>query len=557
VLGPASVLLAEQPIARDFSAQEIYTANLSFDSAAWALGPIRVTLELNQAGNWTVLDSKDVTVVDLTPPLLALTAPAEGVIAHGPLALAATASDALSGIASVEASIDDGPWNALDAGPSSTYTSAALALADGDHTVDLRAHDGAGNAATAGPGHFTIDTLPPLINIAAVAEGDLLNHAVAPTISIADPHLSSSDVHLNDQAYVSGTTIATSGTYTLAATAADAAGNSSSSSVHFTLDLDPPTVVFTSPAANATVATASIEVIGQTESGAHVHLSIGGFSVDQDADASGLFDVAGVPLTPGPDTISARATDLAGNVGPVATLSVTYQVAGLTGSLAGLAPQIARGLPLDVPYTLRNTGNVDFVALPLRIELHPASGGPAQVSDDFSGDIAGGADAPGMRELATATLQSGDYTAVLLANMPAVPGPAGWITLDTASTRVFLDPCRSNGSDVIFADDFDGNSRLSGDEIFCNGFEQLLAFAAKALGIEHAVFGSALSMTAADALPAVRAMSERHAAAFAAASSDAWVRGYSLAPNDDLRIVAQLRAPGTTAMASIAPRGTP
>jgi hypothetical protein len=342
-------------------------------------------------------------------------------------------------------------------------------------------------------------------------------------VTIADAHLTTSSVTLNGQAYVSGTSIASSGNYTLAASASDAAGNTSSASVHFTLDLDAPTIVFTSPAANATVGTSAIEVIGQTEALAHVHLSTAGFSVDTDADAAGEFDVTGVPLIAGANTITAHATDGAGNVGPNAAVVVTYQTVGLTGSLAGLPAQIARGLTLDVPYTLHNTGTVEFVALPLRVELRPAAGGAVVLTDDFASDIASGADTDGARELATTPLPPGDYAVVLSANLPAIPGPSGWITLDTANTRVFADLCRRGSNDVIFADGFEGGASPSSDEIFCNGFEQLLAKTAQAkvLGIDGDTVGAALWATLSDVLPVVRAVGKRARVEFASAIANA------------------------------------
>jgi hypothetical protein len=509
VLGAASAVLATQSVTHDFAANETFGTNLTFDSTGWPLGAITLVLELQQGSTWIALDTKSASVVDLTPPALALTAPTEAAVVRAPVTLTATASDALSGVASVEASVDGGAWSALTSAGGNNYVSTALSLADGDHSVSLRAQDGAGNPAAAGPGHFTVDTVPPLIQIAGVAEGDLLNHAVAPNVTISDLHLAGSDVRLNGQPYVSGTSIAASGAYTLSASATDAAGNTSTASVHFTLDLVPPTIAFTSPAQNAIVATATIEVLGQTKAQAHVHLSTGGFSIDMDADASGVFDVQSVPLVAGANTITARATDLAGNVGPAATLNVTYQVAALNGSLGALPAQLARGLPLDLSYALRNTGTVPFTALPLRIELAPPAGGDPVLTDDFNADIAAGADANGTRELATDALSPGSYNVLLRANLPASPGPGGWITLDTKTTTLILDPCRSAGSDRIFADGFEGGAAAAQDTIFCNGFEQLLAGAAKLLHTDAHGLGAALWAASSESVPALRAVGPR------------------------------------------------
>ena len=473
VLDASQNALATQNLSHDFGANESWSTGLTFDSSGWPLGTITLTLELQQGAAWSVLDTKPIGVVDRTPPAVALTAPAEGAVLHGPVVLQGTASDTLSGIVGVEGRVDAGDWSPLSVAGAG-YASGAIALADGDHTADLRAFDGAGNTGSAGPVHFAIDSVPPLIAIANVADGDLLNHAVTPGVTITDEHPGTSSVQLNGQAWTSGSTIAQSGSYRIDVDATDAAGNHSAASVSFTLDLDPPQVTFDSPLDGAVLATATVDVSGHTEGLAKLHFVAGSFSVDTTADASGAFSVASVPLLAGGNTFTAHATDKAGNLGPDATITVTYRTAGIAGELGAMAAQVAVGLPLDVPYVLHNTGNSALNALPLRIELHPATGGAALASDDFTADLAAGADVSGTRELATRLLPAGDYTALLLAQPPA--GPAGtWITLDSATTSLFVDNCRRGIDDRIFAGDFETGAAVTGDDIFCNGFETLLA----------------------------------------------------------------------------------
>ena len=469
----AQNLLANRTLAHDFAANETYSTLLSFASTSWSLGNVTLTLELDVSGTWTLLDTKQVALVDRAPPLVSIDAPLNGSVLHGPVVVHGTASDALSSIASVELRVDAGDWSALAVSSGDAYTSTALAMADADHQAELRAHDGAGNVATAGPVHFAVDSMAPLINIAGIADSDLLAHTVAPTIAVSDAHLSSSDVRLNGQLYVSGATIAASGDYRLDVTAADAAGNQSSQAVHFTLDLDAPIVTFTAPVPNAVLSVASVDVAGHTEPAGTVHFVAGSFSVDTTADTAGTFTIAGVPLQPGANLLTAHATDRAGNVGPDATLVVTYQTAGISGHFATLPTQVPRGATLDVPYSLHNTGTVDFAALPLRVELRTAVGANVALGDDFTSDLAAGADASGTRHLDTTSVQAGYYAAVLLADLPATPGPGGWRVLDSAPLQVILDPCRI-GTDVIFADNFERGAPGRGDSIFCNGFEALL-----------------------------------------------------------------------------------
>ena len=59
-----------------------------------------------------------------------------------------SATDAGSGVASVEYKLDDGAWTA--------YTAAVAVNAPGEHMVSYRATDAAGNVSEEGMAHFTV-----------------------------------------------------------------------------------------------------------------------------------------------------------------------------------------------------------------------------------------------------------------------------------------------------------------------------------------------------------------------------------------------------------------
>lgn len=481
VLDPLLAPLAEQTLEHDFAAQADYAADLVFTSDGWPLGNLTLVLELQQASGWLALDTRSIALVDRTPPLLAITAPHEGDVLRAPIVLHATADDVLSGIASVEASIDGDDWSLLVPAAGGGYESAPLALADGDHRLDLRGHDGAGNLGGVASVHIAIDTAPPLINIAGVGDGDLLAHAVTPAISVFDPHLFSSDVRLNGQPFVSGTAITASGEYRIDVQASDSAGNEASTRVQFTLDLDAPTLTFTAPAPDTVVTTPSVDVSGQTEALATVHLVAAAFSVDIAADADGRFELAGVPLQEGSNTLLAHATDAAGNVGAQAQVNVIYQPpqVAITGRILGLStwPQ---GSPVPASYSVHNTGAVALPALPLRFELRAATGGDVLLEDAFAIDLPIGAEADGTRDLAAASMPAGGYTLTLSANLPTA---AGWSVLDSVPLTLLMSPCRH--ADLIFADGFDGIGVLRDDSIYCDGFDPAtLALALARSGLE-------------------------------------------------------------------------
>ncbi|MBO9664190.1 CARDB domain-containing protein [Dokdonella sp.] len=468
VLSATQQPLAQQEFSHVFAANEVYETSFDFATSGWALGTLSLKLELGDGGSFTLLDAKTVALVDRAPPQIAAVAPTAGAIVRSPVALQATASDALSGVTRVEANIDGGDWLELAAGAPPNYASAAQALADGDHTWSARADDGAGNQGHLDPIAFVVDSTPPRITIGGVADGDLLAHAVTPTIEIVDAHPRSSDIRLNGQPFVSGTSVTASGDYTLSVTAVDAADNTSEAGVHFTLDFDAPTVVFTAPADGAVLTQPSVEVSGSTEARATVHLTVGGFSVDVVAGDDGIFTVPDVPLQPGVNAIQAQATDRVGNVGPAASLSVTYQPAApgaIVGTLGALASPVERGRPLAVPYTLGNVGDTALAAQPIRVELRPAASEDVLAEQSFDVDLAAHEEITDQTSLATSAVPLGRYRVLLLAWLPDQGGI--WTTLDTAAIEVVRAGCTYD-PDVLFANGFEAPADL----IFCDGFDR-------------------------------------------------------------------------------------
>ncbi|TCO37652.1 CARDB domain-containing protein [Dokdonella fugitiva] len=463
--------LAEHVFTHDFAAHETYAVDVQFDSGGWPLAVLALRLELQQGADWLLLDGRSIEVVDRTAPLVELLSPVEADVLRSPTTLRATASDELSGISEVEASLDGGVWSLLVETSPGVFESAPMALGDGDHEAMLRAHDGAGNPGERGPVHFAIDTQPPLINVAGVGDGDLLAHAVTPVITISDAHLFTSDVRLDDQPYVSGTVIAASGEHRIDVLATDSAGNAATETISFILDLDVPSVAFISPAPGAVVAVPAVDVIGETESLAQVHLSVGSFGVDTYADAEGRFSVLAVPLQVGANTILAHATDRAGNVGSDAALEVIFRQpaeAAVTGFILPFDASWPQAVPVLASYVVRNTGGLDLAALPLRFELRATAGGDVLVEDAFQIDLPVGAEIAGTRVLRTTALPSDTYSLTLQALLPAPTGPTA---LDTEMLTLAMTAC-SRG-DALFADGFDGAGVIRDGQIFCDGFDPL------------------------------------------------------------------------------------
>jgi len=155
--------------------------------------PCVVTIT-DTAGNVTTVDVTDSTwgdvlklaVEEKTAPTANITYPsASAYISSAQPTIAFTVYDAGSGInpAAVYLQIDSQTavavtptFNAAGTEGSCTYTPSS-ALAEGEHTIKVWATDYDGNRSTDVSVTFTVDTLPPTLNIAAPTDNVLINTA--------------------------------------------------------------------------------------------------------------------------------------------------------------------------------------------------------------------------------------------------------------------------------------------------------------------------------------------------------------------------------------------
>ncbi|MFC0197083.1 Ig-like domain-containing protein [Microbacterium arthrosphaerae] len=228
-----------------------------------------------------------------------------------------------------------GAWSFTPASP----------LADGEHTVTATARDAAGNTGPeAEEVIFTIDTVAPLAPvITAPVGGSTTNDATPAITGTAEP---GSTVTVVIDGTTAGTTTAdgtgawtftpasplADGEHTVSATATDAAGQVSPASdeVTFTVDTTPPAApIITSPQNGATTDDATPPVTGTAEPGSTVAVIIDGtLAGSTTANGQGAWTFTPTsPLGAGAHTITASATDAAGNVGPAsAPVTVTVRV---------------------------------------------------------------------------------------------------------------------------------------------------------------------------------------------------------------------------------------
>lgn len=167
---------------------------------------------------------------------------------------------------------------AITNGYSVTYTPAS-ALGDGTHKVTVNVSDNDGNAASAESTSFTVDTVPPTLNITNPANGlvtakaslnvtgttnDATSSPVA--ISIKLNGVDQGAVSVGSNGSFSKTVTLANGANTIEITAADSAGKTTSVSRSVTLDVSVPKVVSATISPNPVDAGAtmiiSVEITG-------------------------------------------------------------------------------------------------------------------------------------------------------------------------------------------------------------------------------------------------------------------------------------------------------
>lgn len=425
-----------QSYTHSFTPGSTFNATWALPTVALTLGSYTLQLEAQQGSNWLELDSAALRVVDRTPPQLTPIVPSNGQVVGATLQLRASARDSDSGIPSVSVSLDAAQAVALNRiGTTDEYESSSQTLLEGARTAQFRAIDGAGNSATASVS-FVSDQTPPLIVISGVLDGGLFNQILAPQITITDPHLAASDIRLNGVPYVSGTPISTDGLYTLRVTARDVVNNQSSREIRFEVDRTPPVVQFIEPAQNQVFLIDRTAVIGSTEALARVQVSGATGSVTLNADASGGFQIPVFTLLPGANRFEARATDRAGNTGPISTRDVEFRSnAGiqLAGNLT-VPAAIAHASPLNAAWRVQNLSNLTAQDLPARVSLLRGSQTLAERS--FALNLAALGSSSGSFDFATTGFAIGELTVKLSAQLTSTQGSTSWVDLDVRAVRI-------------------------------------------------------------------------------------------------------------------------
>ena len=281
----------------------------------------------------TVIDSASTTIAR-APPAPTLVSPADG-------AVIANSSPNLTGTAQPNATVNitrDGVVvGTATANGSGNFTFASAVLSQGLHTWSATQTVGGATGPASSAFSFTVDTVAPAAVVLIDPVDGVRTNDTTPTLDGTAE--ANSSVAVSIGATVVGTVTANGsgawtytliagqalaqGTYTATAVSTDAAGNASpvSNANTFTIDTTLPAApTVTNPANGSVTSSTQPTVDGTTEPNAQVQVIVDGNVVATVlADGSGNWSYtlsAGQALGNGPHTAAARATDVAGNLGP-------------------------------------------------------------------------------------------------------------------------------------------------------------------------------------------------------------------------------------------------
>ncbi len=272
--------------------------------------------------------------VDTTPPMLSITSPTSGSnFTTGQVTVQGLVSDALSGVKSVNC----GSVSAVVAGGAFSCNVALLA---GSNTIGITATDVAGNSVTS---NLTLLLVKPIaVQIATPASLQLFSsNPVTVTGTVSDPTSSVTvggiTATLNGEAFSAAGVTLQEGNNLLTASATSPSGGIGSDTVSVYLDTTPPKVQIDNPIAGAVVTSSQIDVTGGvndmvtgTVNGDQVSVVVNGVSATV---SNRSFAAHGVLLVPGLNTITALATDRAGNTNQNQVQVTLQQLAGQTLSI--------------------------------------------------------------------------------------------------------------------------------------------------------------------------------------------------------------------------------
>ncbi len=308
-------------------------------------------------------------VLDTIAPVISITGVTDGQITNQELTPVITINDANLDTETIT----------LNGQP---YASGTTIVTEGAYELTVTATDLAGNTGDATIS-FTIDKSPPVVSVTSPGDGTTTNESVITVSGTVDDDTASVTVNGVD-ATVAGTTFSasgitlTEGPNTVTVTATDPAGNTAAVSItviYAIPDTTAPVITITYPADSATVTTPTITVTGTIDDDTAT-VTVNGVG----ATVSGNTFTAEIQLSEGWNTITATATDPAGNRS-AASVSVILDTTGGSGGLPPDPAAVAPGLDGTVASTL--AASVEFLYTgtnPIQSGVSPGTIEPGRIA---------------------------------------------------------------------------------------------------------------------------------------------------------------------------------
>jgi hypothetical protein len=266
-----------------------------------------------------------------------------------------------------------------------SFSYTGTTLADGTYSFTAQATDVAGNSALSTPLTVVIDGTAPLapvftgISPDSGVVGDGITNATTPTISGTAVANSTVTVYRGGSAIGIATTSGsgvwsytsstlTDGTYTFTAIATDLAGNVSPVSAPLSITIDtraPNAPVITGITPDSGIAgdgitnAQQIKILGTAAANSTVTVSVNGVVVGStatDSNGNWIFDYTGTTLANGTYSLTATASDVAGNV---STLSNNFTVVVNTTAPVVVIADVAEAVDANNIATLTLSGTVE------------------------------------------------------------------------------------------------------------------------------------------------------------------------------------------------------
>lgn len=265
---------------------------------------------------------------DITPPQMIYIAPSNGtLIGKTTVTMHWLAIDLQSGIDYYETRIDSGLW--INKGTVTSHT--FIGLSNGEHTIDVRAWDKAGNSVSS---HVTIsvDLTSPTVAILTPANNSYARQIVPINVSGSDANFDRMELNIDSNKVATFTSNGTNtyywdtlsesySTHRITLIGYDKVGNNASITITVTIDNIQPIAIITSPANNTYVrGTIAITFVAQDLSLETASLTIGDTVVfNATGNTSQFFDTETLP--DGDYIVKLMVYDRAGNKAEVSMIA--------------------------------------------------------------------------------------------------------------------------------------------------------------------------------------------------------------------------------------------